>query len=90
MSRLTLRLGELRARRRKALNTFITAGDPHPDATVPAMHALVAGGADIIELGVPFSDPEADGPSIQAASERALANGRNAHRCAGDDSRLPR
>ena len=75
MSRLTTRLSALEAARRKALNTFVTAGDPTLDATVPAMHALVRGGADIIELGVPFSDPEADGPAIQAASERALANG---------------
>jgi tryptophan synthase alpha chain len=60
---------------RKKLVTFITAGDPGIEATVPAMHALVAGGADIIELGIPFSDPEADGPVIQAASERALAAG---------------
>ena len=75
MSRLTTRLAALKAAQRKALNTFVTAGDPTLDATVPAMHALVRGGADIIELGVPFSDPEADGPAIQAASERALANG---------------
>ena len=75
MSRLTTRLAALKAAQRKALNTFVTAGDPALDATVPAMHALVRGGADIIELGVPFSDPEADGPVIQAASERALANG---------------
>jgi len=58
-----------------ALIPFITAGDPYPDLTVPLMHALVAGGADIIELGVPFSDPMADGPTIQRASERALAQG---------------
>ena len=75
MSRLTTRLAALRTTRRKALNTFVTAGDPALEATVPAMHALVRGGADIIELGVPFSDPEADGAAIQAASERALANG---------------
>jgi tryptophan synthase alpha chain len=60
---------------RKALIPFVTAGDPTPDATLPMMHALVAGGADIIELGVPFSDPMADGPTIQRASERALAGG---------------
>ena len=60
---------------RKALVSFVTAGDPSPAHTVPAMHALVAGGTDIIELGVPFSDPEAEGPTIQASSERALANG---------------
>ena len=73
--RLTATLAALRQAGRKALNTYIAAGDPVPEATVPAMRALVAGGADIIELGVPFSDPEADGPAIQAASERALANG---------------
>lgn len=58
-----------------ALVSFITAGDPTLSHTVPAMHALVAGGTDIIELGMPFSDPEAEGPAIQASSERALANG---------------
>ncbi|HTH95060.1 MAG TPA: tryptophan synthase subunit alpha [Rhodocyclaceae bacterium] len=60
---------------RKALIPFVTAGDPTPEATLPMMHALVAGGADIIELGIPFSDPMADGPTIQRASERALAGG---------------
>jgi tryptophan synthase alpha chain len=59
---------------RKALIPFITAGDPNPAFTVPALHALVAAGADIIELGVPFSDPMADGPVIQKASERALTH----------------
>ncbi|MEM6999597.1 MAG: tryptophan synthase subunit alpha [Pseudomonadota bacterium] len=60
---------------RPALVGFITAGDPTLAHSVPAMHALVAGGTDLIELGVPFSDPEAEGPAIQASSERALANG---------------
>ncbi len=60
---------------KKALIPFITAGDPDPGLTVPLMHGLVEGGADIIELGVPFSDPMADGPVIQRASERALAHG---------------
>ena len=59
----------------RALICFITAGDPSLEHTVPAMHAMVAGGANVIELGVPFSDPEAEGPVIQAASERALNNG---------------
>jgi len=54
---------------------FITAGDPEPGITVELMHALVRGGADVIELGVPFSDPMADGPVIQRASERAIAHG---------------
>ncbi|GAB3733098.1 tryptophan synthase subunit alpha [Luteimonas pelagia] len=60
---------------RKALVPFITAGDPSTGATVPVMQALVAAGADVIELGVPFSDPMADGPVIQRSSERALARG---------------
>ena len=59
----------------KALIPFITAGDPEPMMTVPLMHALVESGADILELGVPFSDPMADGPTIQRASERALKKG---------------
>ena len=75
MSRLTDRLAALGNAGRKALTTFITAGDPTLAATVPALHALVRGGADILELGVPFSDPEAEGPSIQRSSERALGNG---------------
>ena len=61
--------------KRKALVTFVTAGDPTIAHTVSAMHALVDGGADLLELGIPFSDPEAEGPTIQASSERALANG---------------
>jgi tryptophan synthase alpha chain len=60
---------------RSALVPFVTAGDPSPDLTVPVMHALVRGGADVIELGVPFSDPMADGPVIQRSSERALLHG---------------
>jgi tryptophan synthase alpha chain len=72
MSRLAARFAELRAAGRKALIPFVTAGDPHRSVTVPLMHALVAAGADAIELGVPFSDPMADGPVIQRASERAL------------------
>jgi len=59
---------------RKALIPYVTAGDPSPKVTVPLMHALVAAGADIVELGVPFSDPMADGPVIQRSSERALRN----------------
>lgn len=62
----------LQGQGRKALIPFVTAGDPQPDITVPLMHAMVEAGADIIELGVPFSDPMADGPVIQRASERAL------------------
>jgi tryptophan synthase alpha chain len=75
MTRLQQRLNALRAAGRKALVPFITAGDPSLAATVPAMHALVQAGADVIELGVPFSDPMADGPVIQRSSERALARG---------------
>ncbi|MCD9229407.1 tryptophan synthase subunit alpha, partial [Ralstonia pseudosolanacearum] len=63
----------LSAQGRKGLIPFITAGDPYPELTVDLMHALVKGGANVIELGVPFSDPMADGPVIQRASERALA-----------------
>lgn len=75
MSRIQATLGRLQAQGRKALIPFITAGDPDAALTVPLMHALVEAGADIIELGVPFSDPMADGPTIQRASERALAKG---------------
>ncbi|RLJ62780.1 tryptophan synthase subunit alpha [Sulfurisoma sediminicola] len=75
MSRIASKFAHLQAQSRKALIPFITAGDPEPGQTVPLMQALVAGGADIIELGVPFSDPMADGPTIQRASERALAYG---------------
>lgn len=81
MSRLTGTLQTLRDSGRKALTTFITAGDPDIAATVPALHALVAGGADILELGIPFSDPEAEGPTIQASSERGLANGMTLRGC---------
>ncbi|MCL4167617.1 UNVERIFIED_CONTAM: hypothetical protein GTU68_048553 [Idotea baltica] len=69
------RFAALKTRSRKALVAFLTAGDPDAQATVPALHTLVANGADVLEVGVPFSDPEAEGPAIQAASERALANG---------------
>jgi tryptophan synthase alpha chain len=75
MSRLQATFAALAANSKKGLIPFITAGDPAPKLTVPLMHALVQGGADIIELGVPFSDPMADGPVIQRASERALQHG---------------
>ncbi len=75
MSRIQTRFAQLHADNRRALIPFITAGDPNPEVTVALMHALVAGGADVIELGVPFSDPMADGPVIQRASERALKHG---------------
>ena len=71
-SRLKPCFDNLRAQQRTALIPFITAGDPKPEVTVPMMHAMVEAGVDVIELGVPFSDPMADGPVIQKASERAL------------------
>ena len=74
MSRLAATFAELEKTGRKALIPFITAGDPNPDFTVPMMHAMVEAGVNVIELGVPFSDPMADGPVIQRASERALAH----------------
>lgn len=75
MSRIRSRLDAIKARHGKALIPYITAGDPHPQHTVTLMHALVKGGADVLELGVPFSDPMADGPTIQLACERALLHG---------------
>ena len=77
MSRIAERFSELRAQNRCALIPFVTAGDPNGEVTVPIMHALVEAGANVVELGVPFSDPMADGPVIQRASERALSAGMN-------------
>lgn len=74
MSRIQSTFAALKANNKKALIPYITAGDPHPKFTVELMHTMVNNGADIIELGVPFSDPMADGPVIQRASERALAH----------------
>ena len=74
MSRIAACFTALRNAGRKALVPYVTAGDPDPVVTVPLLHALVEAGADIIELGVPFSDPMADGPVIQQACERALAH----------------
>ncbi len=79
MSRITARFQLLRRIGRKALIPYLTAGDPDPALTVPLLHALVAAGADLLELGVPFSDPMADGPVIQKACERALAQGMSLH-----------
>ena len=75
MSRIQNVLAQLAANGRKALIPYICAGDPSPALTVPLMHGLVGAGSDIVELGVPFSDPMADGPVIQRASERALKHG---------------
>jgi tryptophan synthase alpha chain len=72
MSRIQKTFAALQAQKKKALITFITAGDPSPEITVPLMHAMVDSGVDILELGVPFSDPMAEGPVIQRANERAL------------------
>jgi len=75
MSRIPETFRKLQAQKKKALIPFVTAGDPTPAMTVPIMRALVGCGADILELGVPFSDPMADGPTIQRSSERALKHG---------------
>ncbi len=75
MSRIHSTFAALAAQNKKGLITFITAGDPSPQLTVPLMHALVEGGVDVLELGVPFSDPMAEGPVIQRACERALKFG---------------
>jgi tryptophan synthase alpha chain len=75
MSRIQAVFEKLKLHKHKALIPFVTAGDPHPKFTVPLLHALAEAGADVIELGVPFSDPMADGPTIQRASERALKHG---------------
>jgi tryptophan synthase alpha chain len=75
MSRIAGRFAELKAAGRKALIPFLTAGDPLKASTVPILHGMVEAGSDILEIGVPFSDPMADGPAIQRSSERALKNG---------------
>lgn len=79
MSRIATTLRQLNAANKTALVPYITAGDPHPNMTVDLMHTLVENGADMLELGVPFSDPMADGPVIQKAVERALAHKVNMH-----------
>ena len=81
MSKIAAVFAALKAQGKKGLIPFVTAGDPHPNMTVDVLHALVKGGADIIELGVPFSDPMADGPVIQRSSERALAQGVTLRQC---------
>ncbi len=96
MSRIEATFASLREQGRCALLPFVTAGDPEPSVTVPLMHALVGAGANVLELGVPFSDPMADGPVIQRASERALAQGMTLERVLAmvaefrrDDARTP-
>ncbi len=74
-TRIDTRMAALKTSGRSGLIPFVTAGDPHPDWMSGILHALVEGGADVLELGMPFSDPMADGPVIQKSSERALARG---------------
>lgn len=81
MSRIQKVFQDLALHQKKGLIPFITAGDPNPDTTVDMMHTMVEAGADVIELGIPFSDPMADGPVIQRASERALVKGINLDKC---------
>jgi hypothetical protein len=90
MSRINSAFERLRASGRPALIPFITAGDPTPGETVGIMKALVGAGADVIELGVPFSDPMADGPVIQRSSERALKQGQSAARRGRGGGEIPR
>ena len=75
MSRIEAKFASLQAAKRKALIPYVTAGFPVPATTVPMLHALVEAGCDILEIGVPFSDPMADGPAIQLAAQRALKGG---------------
>ncbi|AOA59237.1 tryptophan synthase subunit alpha [Acinetobacter larvae] len=77
MSRLATRFAQLKSQQRKALVSYVMAGDPQPQVTVPLLHQMVDAGVDVIELGLPFSDPMADGPVIALAAERALAGGTN-------------
>lgn len=74
MNRIDKTLEKLKANRKKMLSPYITAGDPYPELTVSLMHQLVKSGADVLELGIPFSDPMAEGPVIQRAMERALSH----------------
>lgn len=77
MNRIDATIAELKANHKKMLSPYITAGDPTPESTVTLMHALAKAGADILEVGIPFSDPMAEGPVIQAAMERSLAHHMN-------------
>jgi len=96
MSRLQSRFEELQQENRAALVTFVTAGDPDYDASLAILKGLPAAGADVIELGMPFTDPMADGPAIQLANIRALGNGQNLRKTLAmvrafreDDQRTP-
>ncbi len=75
MNRIDEKFSSLGSEKKRALITFVTAGDPDLDTTIDAVSAMEKGGADIIEIGIPYSDPLADGPTIQASSARALKNG---------------
>ena len=75
MSRLATRFKQLQSQQRKALVSYVMAGDPQPQVTVSLLHQMVAAGVDVVELGLPFSDPMADGPTVSLAGERALAAG---------------
>lgn len=77
MSRIATRFAQLKSQQRKALVSYVMAGDPQPQVTVPLLHQMVAAGVDVVELGMPFSDPMADGPVIALAGERALRGGTN-------------
>lgn len=79
MNRIDKTIARLKTSGKKMLSPYLTAGDPHPDLMVPLMHALVEAGADILELGIPFSDPMAEGPVIAHAMERALEHGVHCH-----------
>ncbi len=79
MSRLAQRFADLKANSTTALIPYVMTSDPSPEITLPLMHAMVAAGADVIELGAPFSDPMADGPVIQAAAERSLQHNTSLH-----------
>src|SRR5438874_6853033 len=80
MTRIETKFAQLKAESRKAFIPYITAGDPNLDTTLELVFALERAGADVIELGVPFSDPIADGPVIQRATERALRGGVTLHK----------
>ena len=88
MNRIATTFATLKSQDKKALIPFITAGDPDPSMTVPLMHEMVRAGVDVIELGVPFSDPMADGPTIQRSSERALKHHVSLKGCVWDCVRI--